>query len=538
MDHLVDTIYDEFKRDYYPGEEVAVTLEGGDRVHGLVRDKTTFGPRVLPDGSRTLPVTRYLVNIHGKDDETIVTDEHICRDRGAFTKSMLRSFIKKTVIREAWTGAPWLVKHDYANQYHIDTRVPPHLRYDTKLLERKQLQAQKRLSGHDINGHGPELLSGPVRLPDLKPATKGQRGKHGAKIVNGINGVGKHKEPTPPPPPPKYPIEDLALPPREGSVRPKLKFMCRNAPAKQEANSDGSQTPYDNIDMATVGSLLETWDTLNVYCEIFQLDSFTFDDFVEAMSVASERVEVQLFDEVHCSVLKILVDAEGDGGRVRINLPDMEGELSEDEEEDEDDEDEEEEEEEGKEDRGGDEDEQQEENDTSLEVAPKRSGRATRSSLAKIEAERLAAEAAAAEAEAAAAEEQSFRFEQETKTKAEELMRQFDWIEQLRKRDFLNGGWQRIAVGLLHQLSKGSRHKKHCEKLLEKLVPEGTEPTVEAVQQTYSELDINMRVEALQIMCMLTMETKAVRGYMDDCSETMTKYRKDRIEWTRQKKQA
>jgi hypothetical protein len=34
------------------------------------------------------------------------------------------------------------------------------------------------------------------------------------------------------------------------------------------------------------------------------------------------------------------------------------------------------------------------------------------------------------------------------------------------------------------------------------------------------------------------METKAVRGYMEDCSETMTKYRKDRVEWQRQRKQA
>ena len=37
---------------------------------------------------------------------------------------------------------------------------------------------------------------------------------------------------------------------------------------------------------------------------------------------------------------------------------------------------------------------------------------------------------------------------------------------------------------------------------------------------------------------MLTAETKAIRGYMEDCSETMTGYRKEKIEWQRKRKQA
>ena len=530
LDNLVDMVFDEFKLDYYPGEDVTVIVDGGDRVHGLVRDKTTFGPRILPDGSRTLPVTRYLVSIEDTDEETIVADEHICRDRGVFTKAMLRSFIKKTVVREAWNGAPWLVKHDYANIYHIDTRVPPHLRYDTKLMERKHLQAQKRGNAHEMNGH--VIAEGPIRLPELKPSAKSHKGKHGSHGTKGIkwplnesaNGVddlekkqkSKTREPSPAPPPPptKYPIEDLALPPKEGSLRPRLKFMCRDPPLKMERDNDDSKSMYDNIDMATVGAFLETWDTLNVYCEIFQLDSFTFDDFVETMSVASEEIVVQLFDEIHCSVLKILVDSEQEGGKVRITLPEIEEEYS-------DEEDEEDEEEEGEEE---------------VEAVPEQEAqskgrRATRSSLAKLEAERLAAEAAAAQ-------EEEIRAEQESRTRAEELMRDFDWIDHLRKRNFANGGWERILVGLLHQLSKGARHKESCEELLEQLVPPDSAPTPEVVRQSYAGLDVNRRVKALQILCLLTMETKAVRGYMEDCSETMTNYRKERIEWQRQKKQA
>lgn len=535
LDNLVDMIYDEFKLDYYPGEQVTVTIDGGERVHGLVRDKTTFGSRTLPDGTQSLPTTRYLVSLNDAGEETIVRDEHICRDRGIFTKAMLRSFIKKTVIREAWNGAPWLVKHEYAGQFHIDTRVPPHLRYDNKVLERKQLQAQKRASlPHDMNGHAHGLQSGPVRLPELKPAPKGQKAKpghtgagKGFKLPlnmaihdgNPFSYPGSYPEPAPPreptppppPPPPKYPIEDLELEPRDGVVRPQLSWLCKDPPGKTlSANGDSKDggALHDAIEMDSVGLLLETWDTLNVYCEIFKLDSFTFDDFVEAMCVASEQVPVQLIEEVHCSVLKILVDSEADGGKVRITLPEIEEEDS---------------------------DEEDEEDaitaEPTPEPEPKPTGRATRSSLAKLEAERLAAEAAAAEKE-------SEEVEDEDRHRAEELLEDYDWIEHLRKRDFTNGGWERILVGLLHQLSKDERQQDICERLLKLLVPADVEPSQDTVAQKYAELDVNSRVQILQILCMLTTETKAVRGYMEDCSETMTKYRKDKIEWQRQRKQA
>lgn len=549
IDALVDQIYEEFKNDYYPGEAVIVEVDGRERQHGVVRDKTRFGSKVLPDGTLTPPYSRYFVSVDGQaEKEAVVDDSHILRDRKAFTKLVLRSFIKKTVTREAWNGAPWLVKHDVALQHNIDTRIPPHLQYNNKLLERKQLQVQKRLSQGDANGLSSSLNgSGPVRLPELKPAPKshksqkhlnqqhqgpgaGPKGRQGG-FANPEPGQFVHlplpgnpfqfpislrdqnaspiyaqQEPPPPPPPPKYPIEDLQLDPR-GRVRPKLKYMCRDPPVAIE-----DKAPLgDKVLMKSVGPLLETWDTLNVYCEIFTLDSFTFDDFVEAMLVASEDVPCQLFDEIHCAVLKILVSSESEGGKVQIQLP----ELDEDEDEDE--------------------DEDDEEADTSTATSPdpqpQPSGRATRSSLAKQEAERLAAEAAAAEKELQDAEETP-------KHRAEDLLAGYDWIEHLRQRDFQDGGWEMIMVGLLHQLSKNERHKASCDELLEQLVPRDVEPVQETVRQHYASLDVNYRVQALQIICMLTAETKSIRGYMEDCSEQMTSYRKEKIEWQRTRKQA
>ncbi|KAK6834302.1 hypothetical protein PG987_008996 [Apiospora arundinis] len=559
IDHLVDMIYEEFKDDYYPGEPVTIHLMNGERVTGVVRDKTRFGSRLAPDGTLIPPYIRYMASIDGRpNEEAVVDDKHCHRDKKAFTKSVIRSFIKKTVTREAWNGAPWLVKHDVAQQYHIDTRVPPHLRYDTKLLERKQNQAQKK--AHNPN-HWPEMTNGngsvhnlgPARLPELKPAPK----SHTTKVPKHSHGhpspdlplmpptkgnrqgvfVGREPgylpgnnpfqfpvsfrtnmppppppvfippEPAPPPPPPKYPIEDLQLEPRDDYVRPALKFLCSDPP---EGIVD-SGARNDKILMKSIGPLLETWDTLNVYCEIFKLDSFTFDDFVEALEVASDETPCQLFTEIHCAVLKHIVTSEADGGKLQVNLPELDEDDEEDEEEDE---------------------SMEATPEPEPEPEPKPSGRTTRRSLAKAEAERIQAEAAAAEKEK---EEEA---EPALKHRATQALTDFDWVEHLKKRDFQEGGWQLIMVGLLHQLSKEPRETEVCEELLSHLVPADVEPSRETVQQHYSTLDLNLRIQALQIICMLTIQTKAVRQYMEECAETMTSYRKEKIEWQRQRKQA
>ncbi|KAL2752547.1 hypothetical protein ACRALDRAFT_1036544, partial [Sodiomyces alcalophilus JCM 7366] len=571
IDTLVDNIFEAFRTDFYPGETVTVKLPNGERQQGVVREKTRFPHKLMPDGTAKPPTTKYYVSIDARDDsETVVDDSNLFRDRKTWTKAVLRSFIKQTVTREAWNGAPWLVKHDYATQYHIDTRIPPHLRYDTKLQERKQLQAQRRASQPQqhqhrqsqstrpkdatANGVNGAFQPGPARLPELKPSVnKGHKGKllqhhhqqgphfphdmkHPRPLLNGpeqgifhTNTSGNPfqlpnfrnpdppphpvavPEPPPPPPPPKYPIEDLELEPRSDKVRPPLAFLCKDIPTGPNTSSSDGETnkPDDlvsNISMRSIGPLLETWDTLNVYCEIFKLDSFTFDDYVEAMHFASEETPIQLFEEIHCAVLKVLVSSEAEGGKVNVPLPELD---------DDDDEDQEEEEE--------------EDARSPTPEADKPPARATRSSLAKAEAERLAAEARAAELEAAAAQ---------VKHRAEDVLADFEWVEHLRKRDFKDGGWQRIMVGLLYQLSKDERLQERCEELLAQLVPPGEEPTQETVLQRYASLSLDYRVEALQIICMLTTRARAIRAYMEDCSEQMTAYRKEKIDWQRQRKQA
>lgn len=563
----MDLIYDEFRADYYPNEAVTVHVFTGERLAGIVRDKTRFGSKQMPDGTVTPSFSRYFVSLDNRPlEEAVVDDSHICRDRKIFTKQVLRSFIKKTVTREAWTGAPWLVKPDIAAEHHIDTRVPPHLRQESKAAERKQSQAQKRAASHsEFDGMiGSFPRNAPAaQLPELKPAPKSHKSKAQQSQVAkskqqpflnsapnhphpnpfpppppppqyvpqppyqshtfqaGPPQVGPHYNnfhnpafafapmqqlpPQPPPPPPiKYPIEDLQVAPRHDSpTRPPIKFFSQDTPRDVGTPKiDGN-----GILMSSMGHLLESWDTLNVYCEIFKLDSFTFDDFAEAMQFSSDEIECELFVEVHCAVLKLLVNGvsgKADDGKINVQLPEM------DEEEDE-------------EESGA---EETPKNSPTPEPEPKPKGRATRSSLAK------------AEAEAAKAEQEESREESETPKdvhRAAEMQLEGGWIDRLRKRDFKNGGWQFIMIGLLYQLSKGTRFS--VEDLLVALAPLDMPPTLDTASQQYNKLDVNLRIKALQIICMLTAETKAIRAYMEECSEQMTGFRKEKIQYQREKKQ-
>ncbi|KAG7127862.1 Imitation switch two complex protein 1 like [Verticillium longisporum] len=102
IDTLVDMVFEDFRSDYYPGEAVTVKLANGERLKGSVREKTRFGHKVLPDGTIKPPSTKYFVSIDDREDaEAVVDDSHIFRDRKIFTKAVLRSFIKRTVTREA-----------------------------------------------------------------------------------------------------------------------------------------------------------------------------------------------------------------------------------------------------------------------------------------------------------------------------------------------------------------------------------------------------------------------------------------------------
>jgi alpha-1,3-glucosyltransferase len=293
----------------------------------------------------------------------------------------------------------------------------------------------------------------------------------------------------------KYPIEDLEIPqPRLSTVRPPLKFFSDDVPDGAEAPSEENKT---GILMKSIGPLLCAWETLNVHDTIYMLDSFTFDDFADAMRYSSEEQDCELFVEVHCSVLKQIIN---ENGKLQAPLPNMaEAEES-------------------------DEEASSEESTPTPEPEPPK--RTTRSSLRKSEVQQIVEKPRTPTPEPP-----------KDAHKAAEFVTEFDWIEQLKIRNFQNGGWQAIFVALLHRLSFDPIQKETCDEILAALVPGDQEPTIENIAENYRNLDVNLRISALDQALRLTVTTEAFRDQLNAASLEMTRLRKEKIEFQRKRKE-
>lgn len=514
-------------------------------MEGFIREKVIFPELKRSDGSiERTRFSRYSVTLVESQDEIQARDDQLVRDRRIFTKQILRSFLRNSLTRAAWFGAPWLVKEKVAQAYHIDTTIPPELHLGARLSEKKTNMSSRK---GEQGGTFFNYLASQRRPGEEKPAGKQNRNRnsrqevskqaqHPAANAQALEGrmpgfvasPGSNKRasvpspyqfhqyallqpiaakaqpvrsvqtppPPAPPPPPKYPIEDMDIRPRRhGLQRPKLQFFERQTEASSKGGLDNS-----HISRESVGLLLEVWNTLNVHLEVFLLDSFTFDDFVDAMLFSSSEVDCELFVEIHCAALKLLVSEEGG---LQISLPELPSSA-----------------------KDPDSDANTEGSVTSLptpEPEIKRYRRATRSSVQK-------AEMVTEEGQA------SNMLHGRREHRAAEMLAGRSWVERLAQRDFKHGGWQIIVVGLLHQVSMSARQREICEQILAHLAPVDHSPTQEVARQQYLTLTSNLRIAALQMICMLAVQTRAIRSFLEQCNEWMTELRKEKIEWQRKKK--
>lgn len=567
-----------FKQDYFPSEHVVCTGQDGERIEGIIREKVTFPERRRPDGSMVYPgFSKYTVQVkgeglHGQQQEDFFETKDVTRDRRNFSKHLIRSFLKNALTKEAWHGAPWVVKESLALECDLPLQIPPHLQQSARIAEKKaakkahmeqQRQAEQSMftitdfrqhpqgrKGPPVSGlSGPPIMHQPWQSKPLggKQKTKfiqhnfdlmpqpghhnidwrhfpvqypphkgngevqgfviypqdGPYGQQGGAFqqVTTLPTHRKDKAMSPPEIPQiKYPIEDIDVPPKETDThRPTFKSFTDTAVAGFDVENDFAGGKYDE---KSVGSLLEVWNTLNVHNEVFVLDSFTFDDLAEALRFTSTDVECELLTEVHCAVLKQLVNDKGD---LMIDLPRIESTSGD-----------EEMEEESSEKQDDDDDEE-----PSPEPEPLR--RTTRGSLAKAEALAMASARDATP-------------ENITTHRAAELQSQNPWRERCKERAFRDSHWQPILACLIYQVSLNDWMKERCEKILAQLLPPDMEPSDDTVIEQYSRLNVNLRLDALEIITMLSIRTKALREHLERMSQEMTDLRKKKIEQQRLKK--
>lgn len=110
-----------------------------EQLRGVIREKAKFPMIRGPNGEvQRAAFSRYFVKINNMEDrQCLMEDKYVRRDRKVFTKQNLKSFLRHSLQRESYTGAPWLVKEPLAIQYRLPMEIPARLLQDAKLLAHK-----------------------------------------------------------------------------------------------------------------------------------------------------------------------------------------------------------------------------------------------------------------------------------------------------------------------------------------------------------------------------------------------------------------
>lgn len=464
-------------------------------------------------------MTRYLVQLDESSGTALIDQDHLFRVPRTFTKQLLRSFLRHTIQRESFDNAPWTIKDAVAKEYNIDNTLPRHLTQDAiqawrkvrTSLEKSRVE-QTRVSAKkadDFDAMTRTIIEHKGKLPtDLVMRYCGayKAVRDPSSVLANPPPLGssvplrpaarQHNASTAVPSAPelKYPREDLEVKPKPSSgTRPQLRFQQEE---RLDLDPEEDMQNIDNISSKCVGKALSIWSTLNIHSKFFVIDSFTYDDFIDAMLYNSSEVPCELFEEIHCALLKSIVNKQGEPEAV---LPSM-GDLS-----------------------------------LSSTSSPSRSAPSTpkrdvsmtgtpktgldsggSSPLSDIDQSRLTNGTADNNAKA--------------------MLESYDWMSRIRDRAFENGGWQVTMIGLLHYLSQVRWIDAAPDRILRELAPVDQPATQETALRRYSELHVDLRLEALECAVMLACTSKAFKESMETRALQQTTDRKDKTEAQRRRK--
>lgn len=297
--------------------------------------------------------------------------------------------------------------------------------------------------------------------------------------------------------------------------------------------------------LGSVQEALECWMFLNIYHSVLKLDTFTFDDFLYAMSwngdQFNEAGRCELLDEIWCALLgaivsnqipssKVVEDAENIYG-LQITLPINAADLNDDlvKEEDGD----------GN-DKGSESDTEAkpsklEEEDSDDEASSVESG--SRHTLPKIFDGNAIVVDEDGDGDADDEEEVVDEEEGEKRTSrthnAYQVMnhRGTPWYERLRKRNFKDGNWQLIVLGVLSLVEYVPEFFSTIQETYQTLAPKGAPASPSSIlNRFYHYTSLDLRLKALSILVSLVVSGPLVRNYIEECLESTTAYRREKLE--------
>ncbi|GAA6054339.1 hypothetical protein JCM3770_003325, partial [Rhodotorula araucariae] len=322
LDSLVDLVFERYKDRYFAGEKVFVDLSGDKYFARISKvfpppsiratassagstssvpepDYETFAHKIGVDLNVDAKKARttddpddYLYTLQLMDEEhkfegssMEVRSRALSRDRLAFSKSILKRYLRECLMRDASIGAPWIVKPSIARAFNIPLQQSDTVEERNRQAREAKLAKRRKPTAEGESTPAPKKRKTVESTPSAAAASSTPR-----PAVETKKAI-------------KYPIEDLELDPmsiHDGRVLRRVNADLPTLPPKPQPRR-ALPVPAENFDR-----FIETWNMLNIFSKPLHLSPFTLDDYAGALAHTTTSPRCVLLTEIHASLTNVI----------------------------------------------------------------------------------------------------------------------------------------------------------------------------------------------------------------------------------------
>ena len=240
---------------------------------------------------------------------------------------------------------------------------------------------------------------------------------------------------------------------------------------------------------------MSTWTFLNFFGEPLRLDSFTLDDYIDALKYQDIDFPAEIITEIHCALLKALVSEDGE---TFVSFPRRETKRK------------------------------HNEGSTTTSETPS----------IKVEGEDVVLGEVSEHTSTTSSvpDEYNALLQLRANMTKPGNASWTDWRTRIQQRDFTAGGWEFTVVGILDELAESYRLTPSIIEILTPLLPSHEKHTRKSVKANYARMDAEVKVRTIHLLTQLVSQTPTVREHIEECMTTMTELRKDKVDAQRERK--
>ncbi|KAI8985902.1 ATP-utilizing chromatin assembly and remodelling N-terminal-domain-containing protein [Pilobolus umbonatus] len=473
LETVVDNTFHYFSNRFVNGELLHCIWDDGIAYNAIIVDTAT-----KPDDADDENELYYKVQLTDENSEGIdgftkvLPSSKLKRKPTAFSKVLIKKFIKEYMTKDTYIGAPWVVNDYAAARFNIDTSLPRLLQDAKEIAYSKSRRRRRALKENNmlVNGTPEHSINGEKETEmDIK------------KLEATI----------------KYPIEDLNLPIYRLPPVTRVDTEEQSTETKRPRPSKNTTVPPECF-----GSFLMVWSFLGVFAKPLKLSPFSLDDFESALhhnahstllmesnvallnAIISQRNRLKKESQGHGSTaIAAAISLYGSGyesARLTLSKPLPENGLV----------------------THGyhSEDETEEGHIWRIRPPVKRRAQLVSRGCGSVEIEEIG----------------------------------HDWdmgtIESVEERE----GWEDILIGFMNQLATIDTLDE-VDRLLNQLVPYSG-CTLDDREKAYVGLSLKDKIKIFEMLINVANESFIIKNYMEECQEQMTELRKQKIELSRERK--